>query len=73
MSIALVQTHNQAIKLAEALRRRSVRCEVIGTPRRYLTQGGCGYCVRFADEYRAAVRQTAEDVGVKLEGIHRIG
>ncbi len=72
MSIAIVKTQNQAIKLAEALTRRSVRAEVIATPRRFLTHGGCSYCVRFSDGSAAAVRRTAEDVGVSLEAIYQL-
>lgn len=69
--IALLDSGNFALKLANILGRKGYVFEVVSTPCQ-LARNGCSYCLRFPLEYKDIVLQEAMLNNLVIREIYRV-
>ncbi|MBQ8001994.1 MAG: DUF3343 domain-containing protein [Clostridia bacterium] len=68
--LATVASVSSANRLRLALLKQDVPSRVIQTPSS-LTKEGCGYSIRFPDEYKPFVKKTAASLNINIRSFFR--
>lgn len=68
--LATVASVSSANRLRQSLLKQSVPVRVIQTPSS-LTKEGCGYSIRFKDEYKNTVKKSAAALNINIRAFFR--
>ncbi len=68
--LATVASVSSANRLRQSLLKQSVPARVIQTPSS-LTKEGCGYSIRFKDEYKDTVKKSATALRINIRAFFR--
>lgn len=69
--IGTVDSGNFALNLCRILETKGYVVEVIPTPCR-IAKDGCGYCLRFPEEYMNVVLDEAKSSNIRIREIYRV-
>lgn len=67
--LASVASSTSANRLKRKLHELEIDSSVIQTPH-ILTKGGCGYCLRFDDDFKQVVEKSAMEIGIKIRAFY---
>lgn len=69
--LGMVRSGNYAFKLCNILERKGYVFEVISTPC-IIAKGGCGYCIKFPEQYMNMVINEGAANGIHILEVYRI-
>lgn len=69
--LALLDSGNYAMRLSSLLERKGYVFEVVATPCQ-IAKGGCGYCLKFDEQYCDLVLNEAMQNNINIREIYRV-
>lgn len=69
--LAILDSGNYVFNLCRTLENKGYVFEVVATPCQ-IAKSGCGYCLKFPDEYKDLVVDEAKENGFKVREIYKI-
>ena len=69
--VAMFESGNYVIRFCRILEKKGYCFEVISTPCQ-VAKGGCGYCLKFPEEYKEMVIDEAAKAGFLIGEMYRI-
>lgn len=69
--IGILDSGNYAYRLCEILERKGYVFEVMATPCQ-IASNGCGYCIKFPEEYKDLVITEGKNNGLLIREIYRL-
>jgi len=67
--LAIMNSGNQAVRLAELFEKKGIRLEVVSTPCKIAIEG-CSYCLQFPEEMLNEIKETAAEKDIKIQSIY---
>lgn len=69
--VAMFDSGNYVFNICRIFEKRGYCFEVISTPCQ-VAKGGCGYCLKFPEEYRELVLEVSKDSRLPVREMYRI-
>ena len=69
--VAIFDSGNYVFNVCRILEKKGYVFEVTATPCQ-IAKGGCGYCLRFPEDYKDIVVDTARDSGFLLREMYKV-